>query len=119
MSATKTATLAEVGRGLTTMEDDLQESIRRDVATLRRAPESDSELVVKNIGALVQRASGSSLAEIDRLMTELQKLRERVESEGERVQREIAEYAYFTQSSIESTKIIAESLAQLTANEAH
>jgi len=111
MSQTKIA----VASAQNAMENDIQEFVRRDVAMLRRAPDHESELVVNNIGALVQRASGSSLAEIDRLMTELQKLRERLESEGARVQREIAEYAYFTQSSIESTKIIAESLAQLTA----
>src|SRR4051794_27614166 len=110
MSQTKIA----VASAQNAMENDIQEFVRRDVAMLRRAPDHESELVVNNIGALVQRASGSSLAEIDRLMTELQKLRERLESEGARVQREIAEYAYFTQSSIESTKIIAESLAQLT-----
>jgi len=35
-----------------------------------------------------------------------------LETEGERVQREIAEYAHLSQSSLQSTKIIAESLAQ-------
>ena len=94
------------------VEGEIREFVRRDGAVLRRAPDSDGELIANNIGALLQRVSGSSVHEIDRLITELQTLRELLESEGARVQREIAEYAHLSQSAMQSTKIIAESLAQ-------
>jgi hypothetical protein len=94
------------------VEGEIREFVRRDGAMLRRAPDSDGELVANNIGMLLQRVSGSSVHEIDRLITELQTLRELLESEGVRVQREIAEYAHLSQSAMQSTKIIAESLAQ-------
>jgi hypothetical protein len=55
--------------------------------------------------------AGSSVHEIDRLITELHTLREHLQSEGTRVQREIAEYAHLSQSAMQSTKIIAESLS--------
>ncbi len=93
------------------MEGEIREFVRRDVATLRRAPESDSEIVANNISSLLQRVSGTSVQEIDRLIAELQSLREMLSVEGARVQREIVQYANLSQSAMQSTKIIAESLA--------
>jgi hypothetical protein len=96
---------AEIG-----MEGEIREFVRRDVATLRRPPESDSEMVASNIGSLLQRVAGTSVQEIDRLIGELQTLREMLHNEGARVQREIVEYATLSQAAMQSTKIIAESL---------
>ena len=97
-------------KGFTDPEDELYDSVRREVATLRRAPNSESE-VASSLGAVLQRVGGSSLQEIDHLVGELQTMRDLLETEGERVQREIAEYAHLSQSSLQSAKIIAESLA--------
>ena len=92
------------------MEGEIREFVRRDGSSLRRAPESDSEVVANNISTLLQRVAGTSVQEIDRLITELQTLREMLQTEGARVQREIVEYASLSQSAMQSTKIIAESL---------
>jgi hypothetical protein len=94
------------------VEGEIREFVRRDVATLRRTPEADSEVVANNISTLLQRVAGSSVQEIDRLMAELHTLREMLQSEGARVQREITEYAHLSQSAMQSTKIISESLAK-------
>jgi len=93
------------------VEGEIREFVRRDATALRRAPESDSELVAHNITTLLQRVAGTSVQEIDRLITELQSLRELLQQEGARVQREITEYAHLSQSAMQSTKIIAESLS--------
>ena len=74
-------------------------------------PKSDSELVAHNISTLLQRVAGTSVQEVDRLIAELQQLRELLHQEGARVQREITEYAHLSQSAMQSTKIIAESLS--------
>jgi hypothetical protein len=92
------------------VEGEIREFVRRDVATLRRPPESDSEMVATNIGSLLQRVAGTSVQEIDRLIGELQTLRDMLQTEGARVQREIVEYATLSQAAMQSTKIIAESL---------
>jgi hypothetical protein len=97
------------------VEGEIREFVRRDVATLRRHPEADSELVANNIGSLLQRVAGTSVQEVDRLIAELQALRELLNKEGARVQREIVEYANLSQSAMQSTKIIAESLAKWKA----
>ena len=112
MTAVKNGVPLDLEPRETGVEGEIREFVRRDGAVLRRAPESDGELVANNIGMLLQRVSGSSVHEIDRLITELQALRELLENEGTRVQRELAEYAHMSQSAMQSTKIIAESLAQ-------
>ena len=92
------------------VEGEIREFVRRDGPSLRRSPEMDSELVANNISTLLQRVAGSSVQEIDRLITELQTLRDMLQTEGARVQREIVEYATLSQAAMQSTKIIAESL---------
>jgi hypothetical protein len=92
------------------VEGEIRDFVRRDVATLRRQPENDSEMVASNISSLLQRVAGTSVQEIDKLISELQALREMLHAEGARVQREIVEYATLSQAAMQSTKIIAESL---------
>jgi hypothetical protein len=111
MTLIKTRESAEVDKAEETeVEGEIREFVRRDVATLRRQPESDSEMVASNISSLLQRVSGTSVQEIDKLIGELQTLREMLANEGARVQREIVEYATLSQAAMQSTKIIAESL---------
>jgi hypothetical protein len=93
------------------VEGEIREFVRRDGQALRRAPESDSELVAHNITGLLQRVAGTSVQEVDRLIVELQQLRDLLQAESARVQREITEYAHLSQSAMQSTKIIAESLS--------
>ena len=83
---------------------------QRTTAFSSRQPESDSEMVAGNINSLLQRVAGTSVQEIDKLIGELQTLREMLANEGARVQREIVEYATLSQAAMQSTKIIAESL---------
>jgi hypothetical protein len=109
MSVFKTSESDELDK-VSEVEGEIREFVRRDAAAFRRQPESDSEMVASNISSLLQRVSGSSVQEIDRLIGELQALRETLHSEGARVQREIVEYANLSQAAMQSTKILAESL---------
>jgi hypothetical protein len=111
MTATKSSKPIDLdGQRETEVEGEIREFVRRDGSSLRRAPESDSEVVASNISTLLQRVAGTSVQEVDRLIAELQTLREMLQTEGVRVQREIVEYANLSQSAMQSTKIIAESL---------
>jgi hypothetical protein len=113
MTLIKSREPAELEKSMeSAVEGEIREFVRRDVATLRRTPEADSEAVANNVAALLQRVAGSSVQEIDRLLTELHTLRDLLQSEGARVQREITEYAHMSQSAMQSTKIITESLAK-------
>jgi hypothetical protein len=92
------------------VEGEIREFVRRDTAALRGPSEPDGAVVANNIGSLLQRVSGQSVQEIDSLIAELQTLRERLRLEGERVQRDIVEYASLSQAAMQSTRIIADSL---------
>ena len=111
MSVFTTRETADVGETtMTEVEGEIREFVRRDTAALRRPPESDGQVVAGNISSLLQRVSGSSVQEIDRLIADLQTLRDRLQLEGERVRRDIVEYATLSQAAMQSTRIIAESL---------
>jgi len=92
------------------VEAEVRELVRRGVAPLRS--ESGSEVGVGNLNSLIQRVSGASVFEIEKLIDELQTLRDYLQNEGQRVQRAITEYAHMSQAATKSTKIIADSLAQ-------
>jgi hypothetical protein len=65
-----------------------------------------------SLSSLIQRISGTSVSEIEKLIAELNTLRDYLLNEGQRVQREITEYAHMSRAAIESTKVIAESLVK-------
>ena len=94
-------------------EGEIREFIRRDVAHLRRPqPDGASEQAVNNINSLLDRVSGSSVSGIDSLIADLRNVRDFLQTEGDRVQREIASYAQLSQVAMTSVKIIAESMSQ-------
>jgi hypothetical protein len=98
----------------TEVEAEIREFVRRDVATNReRHPENESEIVANSINSVLQRATTTSVQEIDKLITELQTLSDTLCSERARVQQEIVQYSTLTTAALHSTKIIAESLTQL------
>jgi cell division septum initiation protein DivIVA len=80
-------------------------------ARLLPAPETDSQSVATNIMELLQRVVGTSVEDVDQLINEVQTLREILQEQGARVQRELAEYARVSQLAMESTSIIAARLA--------
>jgi hypothetical protein len=69
---------------------------------------ADGQPSANNPASLLQQAAGSSEQEIDLLIAELQTLRERLQSEGARVQQSIVDYAILNQSAMQSAKVISE-----------
>jgi len=102
------------------VEAGIRDFVRNDVAYLRRPPvtnsteslEPSAEAAVNNVNTLIQRVAGTSLSEIEHLISELESLREVLHAEGQRVQREISGYAQLSQAAMKSTRVIAENVAQ-------
>ncbi|MBN8936965.1 MAG: hypothetical protein J0I13_11955 [Rhizobiales bacterium] len=92
------------------VEGEIRAFVRRDVSAFRRARQENGEATPEGISSLIERASGSSVAEIERVIAELVSVRDMLRNEGERVQREIAGYATLSQAAMTSMKIIADSL---------
>ena len=107
------------------VEEGIREFVRNDIAYLRRpqqvaspetapqAPAADSsEATVNSVNSLIQRVAGTSLSEIENLVSELEALRDLLHAEGQRVQREISGYAQLSQAAMKSTRLIADNVAQ-------
>ena len=93
------------------VEGEIRAFVRRDVSAFRR-PRQESGEQADNINSVIERVSGASVAEIDRVIAELTRVRDMLRSEGERVQREVAGYASLSQAAMTSMKIIADSVVQ-------
>lgn len=96
-------------------EGEIREFIRRDVSARRPStePGANAQAESDNLNSLLERVSGATVAEIDRLIGELQTIRSLLQSEGERVRREITGYAGLSQSAVATMKVINETLTQL------
>jgi len=103
------------------VEEGIREFVRNDVAYLRRpvavsAPEAtldpNAEATVNNVNSLIHRVAGTSVSEIEKLISELEALRELLHAEGQRVQREISGYAHLSQAAMKSTRMIADNVQQ-------
>ena len=105
---------------VTEVEAGIRDFVRNDVAYLRRpstltpdtALEPNTEATVNNVNSLIQRVAGTSLAEIENLISELESLRDLLHAEGQRVQREISGYAQLSQAAMKSTRMIADNVTQ-------
>ena len=95
-------------------EGEIREFVRRDVALLRRQREAEpaADPVADNLNALIRRVSGASMEEIDRVILELQSVRDMLRGEGERVSREIAGYASLSHAAMTAMQVIGDSLTQ-------
>jgi len=88
--------------------EQVQKLVRDDFATRQRPADND---LAGDIVLPLQRAIAISLREIDDLIVKLRRRREELLGETARMQREIIEYARLNQSTIDSTRIITERLA--------
>ena len=64
-----------------------------------------------DIAPLVHEVGATSIAEIEKLIAELQEARDFLQSEGERVRRETERYTNLTQTASASVKIISDTVA--------
>lgn len=106
--------LGDVDQAVSAFEGEIREFVRRDVGGTRKPFEAapGPEASAENMNALIQRVSGASMQEIDRVITELQGVRDMLRSEGERVSREIAGYASLSHTAMTAMKVISDSLSQ-------
>jgi hypothetical protein len=96
------------------VEGEIRGFVRKEFASVRRPPPlgESSDQGAQQVNSLIQRVAGASVLEIEKLISELQGLRDFLRSEGDRVQREIAGYVQLSDAAMKSTKIIADSVTQ-------
>lgn len=103
--------LAGVDQAAAAFEGEIHELIQR-VAVVPSRQRSEANAPAENINALIQRVAAASTDEIDRLILELQGVRDMLRSEGERVSQAISGYASLSHASMTSMKVIGDNLKQ-------
>ena len=79
----------------------------------RQGETSDAETSTDNPAELLRRVAEASTREVDSLIGDLQALRHKLNIDGNRIQREIAEYSELSQQVMQLTNIISESVQKL------
>jgi methyl-accepting chemotaxis protein len=86
---------------------------------LTRAPgaeSDDGEMPPENLSDLLDRVWKNSTREIDSLIGEFERLRGKLQTDGERIKREIDEYRALSQQVMQLTNTISESVEKVRAS---
>jgi hypothetical protein len=89
--------------------------IRRDTRELARdqIDRGDLKVSAAELAAVLRRMSDASISEVEQLISQLQKLRTRLQNASNRIQADIAEYSELSQQTMQLTSIIVDSVRKL------
>jgi hypothetical protein len=91
----------------------IHELARGSSTVFRPGEASDAETSTDNLAVLLRRVSEASTREVDSLIGDLQALRRKLNADGNRIQRDIAEYSELSQQVMQLANIISESVKKL------
>ena len=80
---------------------------------LRQTENDDGERSGEHLGNLLRQVSKASMGEIESLIVELKTLHKKLQTDGDRIQRDIAEHADLSQQVMQLTNIISDSVKKL------
>jgi len=102
-------------------EPELEGNIRTgvwDSAAARKAVDGEDEyLSAGDLAASLRETSRVSIAEVDRLIAELQTLRRKLQTDGDRIERDILQHAALSEQATRLTQIVFEGVKQLPTRE--
>jgi hypothetical protein len=101
--------------GLQVTQRTTREHLDGMIMPERQTESSDAEMSGEHLGTLLRQVSKTSIDEIDSLILELKTLHKKLQTDGDRIQRDIAEHAELSQQVIQLTKIISDSVKKLPA----
>ena len=96
--------------GLTRNETAFEIDMRNLLRSKKSRASNETEQASIEVSSLISQISGQSVREIDQLIDGLQGVRKKLDHEGDRIQRDIGEYATFSESIIELTKIVSDGM---------
>jgi len=87
--------------------------LKRDSAAFRQSENGDDEMSANNLNRLLRRMTEASTRDIENLIDELHRLRKKLETDHDRIQSDVVEYAALSQGAMQLTTIIADSVKTL------
>lgn len=74
-----------------------------------------TELTADSVTKYLQRTSAVSCSELDALISEMRRLREKLVADGGRIERGVAEFAALNQAVVRLTEVVSDSVAHIKA----
>ncbi len=99
--------------GLQVTQRVTREHLHGMIKPERQTDSSDAEMSGGHLGTLLRQVSTTSIGEIESLIVELKTLHKKLQTDGDRIQRDIAEHAELSQQVMQLTKIISDSVKKL------
>jgi hypothetical protein len=96
----------------TKLECEVRDLVHRDFRPRRRSHDNDVHVDVITAQSLVAHVGSEAREEIERVIVQLETMRDTLRDEGDRIQREIVSYADLSRARIESLARIAQDLAR-------
>jgi len=102
-------------RAFENIEKSSEVGVRRNIRELSRGQieRDDVKTSADDLAALLRRLSDSPTHEIEKLINALQALRKKLKDAGNRIQRDIAEYAELSEQVMQLTAIICDGVERL------
>ena len=95
---------------------DIEEAVAENLSLPRYRNDNEGDAIVdpdaENLKTLVLRVAAASTEEIDRVILELQGVRDTLRSEGERLNRELAHFTNINHAAMTATRAIWDHLKQ-------
>ena len=79
----------------------------------RQTESNDGEMLGEHLGTLLRQVSKTSIGEIDSLIVEVKTLHKKLKTDGERIQRDIAEHAELSHQVMQLARIISDGVKKL------
>jgi hypothetical protein len=114
MNVIKTAKPEDLEASLA-VEGDIREFVRREVTQTRSRPRTEGEeeaVRADSINTMVERASRGSVKELDNLISDLQRVRDHLTGEADRIQRAISKYVQSSDTTMETVKVMADNMGR-------
>jgi hypothetical protein len=97
----------------TAFEVDMRNLLRARHANGSAEVSTESEERNAELASQISQISYKSIQEIDHLIDGLQRMRQKLDDGGDRIQRQIGQYVSFSQSIVELTKIVSDGMTAI------
>lgn len=110
MNAPASTAFAERPMATGPIPSEIRHSVEKKSALSQHAKQIPADTDAERMSTTLVRMISNSVGELDALVLELQGVQAFLKSEGERIQREIMNYAQLNQSALAAIKVISETI---------
>jgi len=108
-------TLSDVDQAANTIEGEIRNLVQHDAVVLHQQPSEAGPAdypVTADMNSLIRRVAGASMDEINRVIYELESVRNTLRTEGRRVSQGVAGYCSLNHAAMTAMKVITDSIKQ-------